>query len=439
MKNLLSKAYVFIASKLSWKLPSWFCFLFEYMKIEISSVFIYKKLKNFSPSMELLDKKKINVICFSEHPYTNKILRNWINQRSDKFNLITFGKVFDIYTNITQWDRISSFNMEKWGNYCCYEELWKYYKKNNSGFFNEQLLWACDFSLPTQIFNMFKKNIIYLNHRFPYLWFFNVFKFSDWEKKINNLKQKNNILITASNFDYEYYKYFLWKSRIYHIPPLLDDIPDKYEWISKSFLIVPGKNKIFNQRENIINLCIKSLQNVWVDNVYSITTRYKDKKYEFKEIALYKALIVIPYTIYIWSIMDFLEMGMPMFFPSVKLLSKWHKEYNLLVEYDFMNEYNQYCWKNIFSKKFFNKIENYVWWLSNIPSPYSDDISDLEYWIWKSDRYTNWPIITYDDFDDLGSKLKTTNMEEYSKILLKFIEKEKIRSKDAWGRLLDYI
>ena len=440
MKKLLMRFYLFITSKLSWRLPSWFLFWFEYIKTEIRSILIYKKLKNFLPDIKLLDNNKKNIICFSEHPYTNKILRNGINIKNDKLNLITFWKVFGIYADITQWDRNSSFNMEWWWNYHCYEKLWEYYKKKNGDFFNKSLLGACDFSLPTQVFWYLNKNIIYLNHRFPYLWFFNVFKLSDWQKKINNLKQDNNILIAANNFDYEYHKYFLWESKkIYYIPPLLDEIPDKYKWINDSFLIVPGKDKYFKQREEIIDLCLREIWNKWIDNIFSITRKYKNKRYEFKEIAWYKALIVIPYTIYIWSIMDFLEMWMPMFFPSVKLLARWHKECNLLVEYDFISLHTEVFWKNIFNKKFLDKIEDYIWLGGSIPSPYSDDIEGLEYWISKSDWYANWPIITFDSFEDLANKLKTTDMEKYSRTLLAFNKEQKTKSKKARKFLLDNI
>ena len=113
MKKLLMRFYLFITSKLSWRLPSWFLFWFEYIKTEIRSILIYKKLKNFLPDIKLLDNNKKNIICFSEHPYTNKILRNGINIKNDKLNLITFWKVFGIYADITQWDRNSSFNMEE--------------------------------------------------------------------------------------------------------------------------------------------------------------------------------------------------------------------------------------------------------------------------------------------------------------------------------------
>lgn len=440
MKKLLKKLYLFIISKLSWKLPAWLCFSYEYIRTELLSPFIYKKLKKFSPDIKLLDKNKKNIICFSEHPYTNEILKNWINLRGDKFNLLTFWKVFDIYQDIASNDRVSSFNMI-WGwNYNCYEKLWKHYKHENSDFFNKYLLWACDFALPTQVFNSLGKNIVYLNHRVPYLWFYNVFKISDWKKKINNLKQNNNILIAADNFDYEYHKYILWESKkIYFIPPLLDEIKEKYVWFNDSFLIVPGKNKIFKQRENIMDTCVSTLWQLGVNNVYSITKKYKGKKYEFDEIAQYKALIVIPYTIYIWSIMDFLEMWMPMFFPSVKLLAQWHKKYNLLTEYDFISRYNDFCGKNIFSKRFINKVEKIIWWKKGIPSPYSNNIEALEYRISKSDWYTTWPIITFDSFDDLANKLKTTDMHKYSQILLNFKNKEKEKSKKLWKALLDSI
>ena len=436
MKKIIFRLFQFLHKILPW----WFWFTIVYLKIEINSFFKYQKFKKFFPSTKILDKNKKNIICFSQHPYTNRILKNWINLLKDKFNLITFWKVFSIYKDISEWDRDISINIDWWANYDCYDKLWKYYMKNNQKFFNKWLLWACDFTLPTQLFEWLEKNIIYLNHRFPYLCCFNIFKFSDWVKKINNLKQKNNILIASNNYDYEYHKYILWwNKKIHLIPPLTDSINDKYKWINNHFLIVPWKDKIFKQREKIIDSCINFLWTQWFNNIISITKKYKNKKYEFGEIAEYKALIVIPYTIYIWSIMDFLEMWMPMFFPSKKLLTQRHHECNLLAEYDFISQYTEYYWKNIFSKKFINKIENYIWKRGDIPSPYSNKKDDLEYWIWKSDWYTKWPIITFDSFQDLANKLSTTNMNEYSKILLEFNNTNKKESKELWKKLLSEI
>ncbi len=439
MKNKLLKIYQYIDRKIIMHLPSWVSLNYERIKTDIISFFLYKKLKNFSLDPKMLNKTKKNIVCFSEHPYTNKILKNGINVANDKYNLLTFWKVFSIYTNISKWDRNSSFNMEWWWNYRCYEKLWMYYTKNNQKTFNKDLLGACDFSLPTQVFSNQNKNLIYLNHRFPYLWFFNVFKISDWKKKIKNLKQENNILIAADNFDYEYHKYLLWENKkIFFIPPLTDNIKDKYEGSKDSFLIVPGKNKYFKQREIIMDSCIEMLWQEGIEKVFSITKKYKNKKYEFKEISQYKALIVVPYTIYIGSIMDFLEMWMPMFFPSVKLLASWHKEYNLLVEYDFISFYNYAFKKDIFNNKFLNKIEKIIW-KRDIPSPYSNEVEDLKYRIWRADRYYNWPIITYDSFEDLAGKLKTVDMKNYSKTLLEFNRKMKEDSKQKRVSLLNNI
>jgi hypothetical protein len=90
MKNKLLKIYQYIDRKIIMHLPSWVSLNYERIKTDIISFFLYKKLKNFSLDPKMLNKTKKNIVCFSEHPYTNKILKNGINVANDKYNLLTF-------------------------------------------------------------------------------------------------------------------------------------------------------------------------------------------------------------------------------------------------------------------------------------------------------------------------------------------------------------
>jgi hypothetical protein len=124
---------------------------------------------------------------------------------------------------------------------------------------------------------------------------------------------------------------------------------------------------------------------------------------------------------------------MPMFFPSVKFLAKMHKEYNLLHDYDFFSSYRY----KKFKKSFLNKIINLASLKNGAPNPFDyENIECLKYRISKASRYAEWPIITYDSFDDLSNKLKNTDMIGYSWRLLEFNNQMKKESEKSRHSLI---
>jgi hypothetical protein len=210
--------------------PNKIWFYMEYMHVELISLVIYyiMRVQKFPSSISKIKNDKINILWFGNHPYTTRILKNWLKRFHDKINLIYFWDVYDIYKDISWNDRIN-FKLLLWWNYDCYKKLWEYHRKHNKDFFDNINYWALDFNLPIQYFDKNIKKIIYLNHRFSATWYYNRFNINDWENVLNDLKDENSILVAADNFDYEFHRYFLWNGKkILKIPPLVDAINDKY-------------------------------------------------------------------------------------------------------------------------------------------------------------------------------------------------------------------
>jgi hypothetical protein len=55
-------------------------------------------------------------------------------------------------------------------------------------------------------------------------------------------------------------------------------------------------------------------------------------KYSYSDLAKFRGCVYAPYQVSAMSIFEQYRMNMPLFFPTVDLLIKWHKQYHILFE-----------------------------------------------------------------------------------------------------------
>ncbi|CAF4662338.1 unnamed protein product, partial [Rotaria sp. Silwood2] len=99
------------------------------------------------------------------------------------------------------------------------------------------------------------------------------------------------------------------------------------------------------------------------------------------------------------------RMNIPLFFPSLDLLTEWHYTYRVV---------NERTWDGISGDvKNASKISGVLG--SDIPDPNNEfDRNAIRYWLKFSDFY-QWPhIIYFNSTDELVIKLKTTNLAQVS-------------------------
>ncbi|CAF1454724.1 unnamed protein product [Adineta steineri] len=115
-------------------------------------------------------------------------------------------------------------------------------------------------------------------------------------------------------------------------------------------------------------------------------------------------------------------MNVPLFFPSIDLLTEWHYNYHVVEER---------TWDRVFQQPKNSSIISGVL-NSNIPDPNNEfDRNAIRYWLQFSDFY-QWPhIIYYNSMDDLVKKLINTNLDQvsqnmktYNKNLIKTVLKQ---------------
>lgn len=143
-------------------------------------------------------------------------------------------------------------------------------------------------------------------------------------------------------------------------------------------------------------------------------------KYKWSDISQYNGIIMMPYTCSTMSIFEYYTSNIPLFVPTKRFMVELYSNYNHLV-------LSELTWN-----KTFNLPESSIIDCDRNMDPNSyNNIDIMSKWIEYSDFYNeNWmPHITYfDSFEDLQSKLMTTNLIEISGLMSEFnkIRKEKI-------------
>ena len=152
------------------------------------------------------------------------------------------------------------------------------------------------------------------------------------------------------------------------------------------------------------------------------------KHYEFKDIVSHPAIVYIPYQVSVMSLFEQWRLNIPLFFPSVQLLTTWQVETNVM---------NERTWDSVFgsiSSK--SKIPGVV----DEPDPNNDkDRAAVPFWIKYSDFY-EWPHIQYYElYEDLLSKLSKANFKEISNHMKTYNAQLKIQLIEKWEKVLENI
>lgn len=152
-----------------------------------------------------------------------------------------------------------------------------------------------------------------------------------------------------------------------------------------------------------------------------IRTLYK--RYTLQQLASHPAIILLPYASMSYSIVDFYAINLPIFIPSIELLTK-HKN----VE-DRSIRLGAYCGETA------AEIE------PNSESPHefnpNDDSDDpYSYWLQYAD-YFQWPHVTvFYSIDDLAHKLRTLDLRKISEGMKHFNSIKEANMLDNWCRIL---
>ncbi|MGU9977819.1 MAG: hypothetical protein ACNYNY_03930 [Candidatus Oxydemutatoraceae bacterium WSBS_2016_MAG_OTU14] len=222
--------------------------------------------------------------------------------------------------------------------------------------------------------------------------------------KLVKLHTKGQLIILASNlYDKMYFEYFT-DINVPIVRQCTPSIKERYQPIKNEILIGPGKerpalkHKVMQMKEFFANepeITIKEISELY-------------PRYEYSDLCKHKAIIVLPYTIYTGSIVEYLVMGIPLFMPSIDLLSHWHVDDHLLAERK--NDLEPMS-GSIAKGKLCN----------SMPDPNDDDLEAVKYWLKYCDWY-QWPIETFSSLEELKQKLLDCDFDKISENMLAFGE-----------------
>jgi hypothetical protein len=121
-------------------------------------------------------------------------------------------------------------------------------------------------------------------------------------------------------------------------------------------------------------------------------------------------------------------MNIPLFFPTLDLLTEWHYTYRVVSERTWDGVGN--------NRKNASTIPGVLG--PDIPDPNNEfDRGAIRYWLNFSDFY-QWPHITYyNSTDDLAIKLTTTNLVEISENMKIYNENLKKKLHQQWRQIIE--
>ena len=148
-------------------------------------------------------------------------------------------------------------------------------------------------------------------------------------------------------------------------------------------------------------------------------------KYTLNQLASHQAIILFPYAVMTYSIIDFYVSNIPLFVPSIKLLTQWKNVNDRSMNAPF------YCGSS-FSLNLQPAPSNQ----SQHPfSPNDDSDEAYKYWLEFAD-YFDWPFVTvFESWQDLIDKLNQVNLYEISQNMKKFNLVKETDLLDNWCRL----
>jgi len=253
------------------------------------------------------------------------------------------------------------------------------------------------------------------------------------------------------------------KPIILHIPiryevPFHND-PSKWEWFNEYLksgidngMIIPVANSVydkkyfelFTDRECMLipNMCEYTNTN-WKPTInkflYSgrLPVKFDDNiivdkstlgRYKWNDLSSYKSMIIIPYTCSTMSIFEHYAANIPLFFPSKTFMMELYKTYGSYV-------LSELTWNRIFGTSTSSVIKVDT---DNDPNKYGD-IDIMSKWIDYSDFYTMPHITYFDSFEDIYTKILSTDLNEVSSKMKECNRNRKESIYNDWKKILDNI
>lgn len=219
------------------------------------------------------------------------------------------------------------------------------------------------------------------------------------------LTQAGRLTLSANNrYDAMYMYYYTGIQPIY-IPSTGSYIDKSYNPQSDLVLIGPGRHYTYGTF--LMDQIAEQSRARFGLNVQTVAAAYPDG-HSWEKLCECRAMVVIPYAVSSGSFFEYLSMGIPLFFPTIRLLTEWHCSNYLLVE-------RKPSLKPMRASRMAAAV-------STMPDPQNDfDRDAVRFWLQYSDWYHWDGVRLFDSIDELGEMLSHFNNFQHSR-------KQKIQS-----------
>lgn len=264
-----------------------------------------------------------------------------------------------------------------------------------------------------------------------------------WEKLNLNLRNiamdKRNTIAANNRYDLEYLKHFTGLTNIKLLPNLCDYVSAVYNRTRAEILIGPSRHsqaglELIHGTNGLFDALKQwSLSSQYVLKMHVLRDLYP--KYDFSDIAAHPAVVIIPYANSVMSVIEYYRMGIPIFAPSVELLTKWQVEKLIL------DELSWACIHGHCSGPSTIQPHNQTPHHGTDPNNLTDHASML-HWLQFADFY-NWPAVQYyHSWEDLFQKLASSNLDQIHSDMMVFntenLESVRIQWLDVLQRALHF-
>lgn len=243
-------------------------------------------------------------------------------------------------------------------------------------------------------------------------------------EKLRNLLvsmvESGQLHISANNrYDELYFYHFTGITPTY-APATGSYMTESYAPQSDRILIGPGRH--YPAGTAIMNQLAEYLRQNCTLPVQTISQAYPTG-FSWQALSQHKAIIVIPYTVSSGAFFEYLAMGIPMFFPSPRLLAEWHTKHFLLVE-------RKYALERMSGSTIKPVVDCY-------PDPNNDlDFESVLFWLKFCDWYQWDGVTTFDSIEELAHLLRTFDPQEKSARLLAQSKRDLQNAVRSWKTLV---
>jgi adenosine 3'-phospho 5'-phosphosulfate transporter B3 len=253
-----------------------------------------------------------------------------------------------------------------------------------------------------------------------------------WEALNLNLRSiaadSRNTVAANNHYDFEYLKHF---TGIKNIKLLQNDcayVGAVYNRTSNVILIGPSRLsrpglELVKGETGLLKTLSQHVTMFPELNFSMIRDLYSN--FEYADIASHPAVVIIPYANSVMSVMEYYRMGIPIFAPSVELLTTWQTSSLLL------NELSWSCLsRNCVGPSIIGPHPD-------TPHPGTDpsnltDVRNMRHWL-KFCDFFNWPAVQYfDSWDDLFRKVSDADFDTIHFEMMEFNAIKTKAIKDTW-------